>query len=427
MKDVLFDKLLEMVVHAYTTVPFYRELLGNRKIDLGQLLPDAFGELPLVDKSMIIGRETEMLSDVYKGYANSKKLSIQRTSGSSGHYLKVYWDVHDETRSLMGLWYRRKEYFGITPSDKYCYFYTTQYARNRLLEAKDVTVLSNGKAIGFCKNNMSSQRIDDIYAQMLRFEPKWIMMQPSIALLLSKRIAMKNFPPIPSIEYIELTGEYLTDQVRYEIEQAFQCTVANQYGCNEANSIASECNNKKMHVHASSVYVEVLREGKAVPFGEAGDIYITSLNNRAMPFIRYKIGERGILYAASECSCRCKDTILELINGRECELISTDGGEEITAYVFLKVVEYINEKVGNIILQFQVVQTDINQFTVKLVIKPSYMGWRETISDLFVDKLEEEALKNAKWEFVYREELLPDGETGKLAYFINEYKKKRQE
>ena len=55
------------------------------------------------------------------------------------------------------------------------------------------------------------------------------------------------------------------------------------------------------------------------------------------------------------------------------------------------------------------------------------MGWRETISDLFVDKLEEEALKNAKWEFVYREELLPDGETGKLAYFINEYKKKRQE
>ena len=156
MKDVLFDKLLEMVVHAYTTVPFYRELLGNRKIDLGQLLPDAFGELPLVDKSMIIGRETEMLSDVYKGYANSKKLSIQRTSGSSGHYLKVYWDVHDETRSLMGLWYRRKEYFGITPSDKYCYFYTTQYARNRLLEAKDVTVLSNGKAIGFCKNNITS-------------------------------------------------------------------------------------------------------------------------------------------------------------------------------------------------------------------------------------------------------------------------------
>lgn len=422
MENSIDSKLFKIVRHGYGTVPFYRELLQGTGMDLSSVTWEDFEKLPLVDKKMIINSNAEMLSDKYQGYADQKKLTIRRTSGSSGHYLKIYWDVFDNTRSLLGLWYRRKQFYHINPQDKFCYFYTTDYLMNKYVEPKEATVSFDNRSMGFSKRNMNSERIIDIYMRMLDFQPVWLMMQPSIALLFSNVIRKNKLPKIESLTYMELTGEYLTGTVREEIEAAFQCTVSNQYGCNEANSIASECPNKKLHLNSSNVYVEILKEGRAVPMGEEGDIYITTLENQAMPFIRYRIGEKGILHDSASCSCGCKDMVLELKNGRDGVPVTTENQEQIPSYIFIRPIEYINEKVGNIIKQFQIVQHDINQFTVKLVIKASYMNWKDTIKEVFLEELQEEALRNAQWEFVYTDELLPDDRTGKLAYFINECK-----
>lgn len=416
------EKLIKMVKHAYSTVPFYKKLIKDTNLVVSNLDRADFGKLPLIDKAMVSSSGLEMLSEKYNGYMDRKDLLIRRTSGSTGCYLKIYWNKYDDIRSMMGLWYRRKQIYGISTSDKYCYFYTTNYISNKFVEEQKYTVLIGEHSLGFSKQNLNSDRINMIYLKMVEFNPDWIIMQPSVALLFTTTIKKYNLPKLKNLKYIELTGEYLTALVRSEIQSVFQCNVVNQYGCMETNSIASDCRYGNLHIQSSNVFVEILQDGKEVSLGEEGELYITSLENYAMPFVRYKIGEKGMIHESKICKCGNKHPILQLMTGRECVSVITETLDRIPPYVFIRPIEYINEKVGNIIRQFQVIQKGINQFTVKLVLNSSYLNWKDTIKELFIKELKESLLENAQWEFEYTDMLFPCDKSGKLSYFINEYK-----
>ena len=49
--------------------------------------------------------------------------------------------------------------------------------------------------------------------------------------------------------------------------------------------------------------MEVVKDGRNVGFGEKGNVCVTGLNNRCMPFIRYDLGDVAILREGKECSC----------------------------------------------------------------------------------------------------------------------------
>ena len=87
------------------------------------------------------------------------------------------------------------------------------------------------------------------------------------------------------------------------MEAFFNCKVASQYGCYEVNSIAYECPFHKLHVMTENVYVEIVEDNQ---------ICITSKHNRVMPFVRYKVGDRGRLCTDKNCSCGSQEPILEL-------------------------------------------------------------------------------------------------------------------
>ena len=52
-----------------------------------------------------------------------------------------------------------------------------------------------------------------------------------------------------------------------------------------------------------NVYVEIVEDNQ---------ICITSKHNRVMPFVRYKVGDRGRLCTDKNCSCGSQEPILEL-------------------------------------------------------------------------------------------------------------------
>ena len=216
-----------------------------------------------------------------------------------------------------------------------------------------------------------------------------------------------------------MSGEYLFDNYKKQIEETFGVYTANQYGCNEANEIAYEFKCRNMHVIENNVIVEVLKDGKPV-INEEGDIYVTSLKNFAMPFIRYQTGDRGILITDHNCSCKNKAPILKVNSGRSSDFLLLENGEKMNSYVLANIVEYTNENMSSAIKQFQIIQTDINKFNVNLVVKSSYSGWKNAISECFLDNIQEEELKNAEWNFIFSDEICPDKNTGKFKYFINE-------
>jgi phenylacetate-CoA ligase len=65
--------------------------------------------------------------------------------------------------------------------------------------------------------------------------------------------------------------------------------------------------------------------GEPVLQGEAGEIVITHLDNRAMPFIRYRTGDVGRLLDA-RCACGRGLQVMDVVAGRRTDhLVATDG------------------------------------------------------------------------------------------------------
>jgi phenylacetate-CoA ligase len=246
----------------------------------------------------------------------------------------------------------------------------------------------------------------------LDFNPDWLELQPSIAYLLAQ-IAKENCFPIPSnLKYIELNGELLSNEYRQAIKEVFNIEPVNVYGTNETNIIAMEYDDKKLRIMEDNVIVEVIKDGKPI-IGEEGEIYVTSLSNYAMPFIRYRTGDIGIINHENSVD------VLDVISGRTIDFIILANGEKLNSYVLFGIIQYTNEYMQNAIKQFQIIQKDINEFDVILALKDGYKNWESAVKEKFIENINEEELKKANWNFNFADHILPDPKTGKTKYFIS--------
>lgn len=398
----------QMVKEAYEEVEVYRNKLNGRKLEWKNFDKD-FSELPLLEKNDILGHEGDMIPPRYIMDFYNEELLDTHTSGSTGKCLEVYWRAEDAKKSMYPLWFYRRKYYGIEPWDKKCQFYTVGQNENEDEDGK--RYVRNG--LDFSKANLTEERLVDIYKEMCSYEPAWLLLQPCIAELLCQVKEMHHLPKIETLRYIEMTGEMLHKNLRNRIKECFEVPIANQYGMNEMNSIAYECPNGNLHCIEQNVYVEILdKNGRRRLDGIDGDIYVTTKNNKVMPLIRYRTGDRGKLLP-NTCTCGMKGKILELQEGRENDWIQMKNGERRTAYIFVRVIEIVNEITDNAIKQYQILQKEYDQFEVKLVCR----SWNEEMKQLFVRLLQEE-IPYAQVEFQREDNLFPEG-TGKRRFFRN--------
>lgn len=409
-----------IVQHAYDHVEYYKEKYSSLGIDTKEIKTQQDIELlPFVSKNIVQGRHDSFVSDIHQKYPKSEMIEVRRTSGSTGKYLKIFWDRKDNIKSLIPLWLLRKKYHGITPNMKWVSFYSVCYDGNKIVNLVDKELDSNGKHLGFSKIGLTYERIRAIYNDILEFSPEWMLLQPSIAYCIAEVIKNEKLPLPKELKYIELNGEYVFDSQRKAIEDVFGIKTVNMYGCNEVNGIAYELPDGKFHIISDNVVVEVIKDGKSV-LDEEGDIYVTSLRNSAMPFIRYETGDRGIL-RETETNGK-KEQILELCSGRSSDYVLLENGEKLNSYVISNIVEYTNENMSTVIKQFRVVQTSVNKFEVEFVIRSDYSGWKDAVIESFMDNISEPSLKNAEWSFTWKDEIYPDPNTGKYKFFENKVK-----
>jgi phenylacetate-CoA ligase len=154
---------------------------------------------------------------------------------------------------------------------------------------------------------------------------------------------------------------------RRVIEEVLGCRVTNRYGCEEVSLIACECEHQGLHINADSVLVEVLRDGRPARPGEAGNVVVTDLTNRAMPLIRYQVGDVAV---ARERPCPCGRglPLLERIEGREADYVVTSRGELISGISLTE--NFALEVPG--IAQIQIVQHAVDRFEFRLVRGPDF-------------------------------------------------------
>ena len=152
--------------------------------------------------------------------------------------------------------------------------------------------------------------------------------------------------------------------MREKIERVFQCHVYNRYGSREVGDIACERPGYRgLWVAPWGNYVEIIdSEGRRVPDGDEGDIAITSLTNFAMPLVRYRIGDRGVLAPRQGAERARHGQVLEGVLGRSGDMFRGKSGQFIHGGYFMVMLFF-----RDWIRKYQVIQKDPSRVVFRIV------------------------------------------------------------
>ncbi|MET0759880.1 MAG: phenylacetate--CoA ligase family protein, partial [Flavobacterium sp.] len=179
--------------------------------------------------------------------------------------------------------------------------------------------------------------------------------------LQKKNIVLKDI--CPTLKVCMVTSEMLFEKDKVVLEQQFGIPIVNEYGASELDLIAFQNPNGEWQVNSETLYVEILDDDNNVlPYGKEGRIVITSLFNKAHPFIRYDIGDIGILDEKSTL----KKPILKKLIGRTNDVAILPSGKKSPGLTFYYVTKSIIEDDGNV-KEFVIKQTKIDTFEVEYV------------------------------------------------------------
>lgn len=334
--------------HAYETVPYYRaawKQAGVHPEDVKSLADlEAF---PILTKADIRRHERALVSSAF----DIAKLRVKRTSGSTGVPLTIYcdeaamqWKTACTIRSDEWSGYRLGQRVAkVWGNPEYRHFGLKGRLRNYLFD----------RAVYLDTLDLNDARIAEFAQTIRRHRPGLIFGHAHSLYLLACALKKSNILDIRPNGIIS-TAMLLHDWQRAAIQHVFGCKVTNRYGCEETSLIASECEEHcGLHVNADSIYTEVPADGK---------LLVTDLTNRAMPLIRYQIGD-VVVPSNRVCKCGRGMPMIDRVEGREADYVLTPAGRLISGIS-------LTENFALLIpgtAQVQIVQESLNELRIRLV------------------------------------------------------------
>jgi phenylacetate-CoA ligase len=308
----LQEKRLKYVVNfAYRNTVLYKEKFkkaGITPADIQTL--DDITKIPVTTKEEIkAGYPHE---SVAPGYTEQNCI-VEHTSGSSGNMLKVLYNP-DASERFRAIAFRDYLAQGVRPWHMFC-----------IMGRDPVEIERATKSILYRTCGILEGRPERELVEELRvIQPDIIGAHPSLLAAMAKVIEEKGYTLHPRL--LLLGGEVAYPHVREYIEKIFCCPTRDKYGAYEMLSIAWECTCQNMHINVDAAIVEVLRDGAPVAPGERGEIVATNLWNKAMPFIRYRLGDIGIP-SDETCACGRGLPLLQEIEGKFDDFIVLPSGD----------------------------------------------------------------------------------------------------
>jgi len=396
LEEQSYKGLERLLACAAEKTGYYQKLFSDRKAQGGIL---RLTDFPLLTQQAVQRECSSFLCDMYQRYPDIGYLQLKRGFGFSGIPLEVYWDTRDDMDSQAVLWSYRKERFQITAEDKCCVFKTAEYAGNKIMDDVPKRLSRDGKILSFSMLDLSPERLQWCLNAIHSFEPAWICVPSSVAWMLAEQLTADSQSLPPSLRYLELYGEMPYVQEESRLREVFQVQIGKVYATQAAGAVAVSCTHGNLHIFPENVAVEVIRDGRPV-MDEEGDIYITSLKNTAMPLIRLKTGDCGLLRSAP-CPCGQLQPTLHLTRRRECSFIYTSSGRRVSSFVLRSLAEYTNEEISRCLAYIQFWQKDSDHMDVVLSAKPAFSGWEKETARIYREKIQDQELREMKWNFTF--------------------------
>jgi phenylacetate-CoA ligase len=313
-----------MLSHAWENTEYCRERFGEAGISPEDIRSwEDWRKIPLLTKDDIrANRERMVARNVPK-----EKLLPKKTSGSTGVSLDFFIDDDsNQWKRACALqfdqwtgWRLGEKIGAIWGNPEYRKHGWRGYIRNLALER--YTYLDTLR--------MDEGAMVDFHQQCLRKKPTLLFGHAHSIYLFARFLEKRGLSGVRPKGIIS-TAMVLHDFERETIERVFGCKVTNRYGCEEVSLIACECREHRgLHTNCDTLVVEVIRNGGPAEVGETGAILVTDLTNRGMPFIRYKVGDAGVL-SDRTCPCGCTYPLIESLEGRIADYVVTPDGKYIS-------------------------------------------------------------------------------------------------
>jgi len=362
LKRNQFASLKEIVGHAYQTVPFYRETFDRIGLKPEDIRTDEdFNHVPPTTKGDIMSHFPERITAQGSDRTEWKYVA---SSGTTRQIIGIHdfrkanlnWAAGLRAHKLAGNHTIGKKWMEIPPHmcTNICGIDDTG-KRERLFSKKMLSLILEGnyKSLGQHLYQYFYGKRQDIYRRITlpsfglegtnipekdlltyieeirKYQPYTLEGLPLYLYAFAKYLIRKNVPP-PKVGVIKPFGGSMTPIMKETIQKAFRCEVYDTYGCSEMGFIACDCEKHEgLHLFMDLYHIEVSRNGKPVAPGELGKIYITDLQNRAMPWIKYDVGDVGRYFVKGH---GCGRTSIRLeVEGRIEDTLCNSKGEVFTS------------------------------------------------------------------------------------------------
>lgn len=360
--------LQNLLRDAYQNVPHYRALMTANGVTPEDIQsPSDLPRLPLTTKAALLkgGQASYLHSNL-----NPARSYDTGTSGSQGIPLAISFSRTEAFWRTAMLWRTMARYTRLTPP---------------------LTVADVGPISHHAGNSVASRtpllrllrlpatlpletQINDLSNE----RPTVVEGYPTCLELLGQVLAERG--PIPWRPRLVVSrGEVLHQETRAFLERVFHCPVADLYNCEEMGNVAWSCpeHANRWHINTDACIVEIVdANGIPLPPGVEGRILLTSLFGRAMPFLRYDIGDSAAMLPPAVCSCGARGPALTNLDGRDDDFLSLPDGRRIPPRLAATTVfNVFSAKASKLhmqpVRQFQIVQRGFETLRLRVVLSDS--------------------------------------------------------
>lgn len=387
-------RIEQLITYVKKNCEYYRSFFKTAKST--PTLPtivDSLNQFPIIDKSII--------RDNLPGFiCNQMRTSWRSTSGTTGTPFVFEKDRH-ASAYMDAMMFCAYSWHGIQPLSRQARIWGSSVDIKGKLMQKTKDLLLGRRRLSVFK--MDEHNCRRFFKLLLRHKPFYFYCYPNAMYQFALSLERQGLDGKRiGASVIICTGEVLFPHQKEKIEQITGCRVVNEYGSTENGIIAFECEYGAMHL-LPTVHVDIIDPDKE----GVGEIAVTELNSRSIPFIKYMLGDTGKILD-SGCKCKRPFEVIEIKEGRANDLIVCPGGKKVYAAILAYVLKghaaqfkAFQEKKDLINIHIVPETTNNSQFEKKIRQKlQNYLGREMNINFTTVDNIAPE-------------------NSGKLRYFVS--------
>ncbi|WP_088228425.1 phenylacetate--CoA ligase [Desulfosporosinus sp. FKB] len=317
MNQTQFDAIKKMLVKLSRVDGFYKKKFAGINLTAIQSQED-FEKLPFTDKGDL--REAYPLG--LQAVPDSEIVRIHSSSGTTGTPVIIPYTKKD-VADWAEIFKRCYETAGLTNLDRV--HITPGYG----LWTAGIGFQTGAELLGAMVIPMGPGNTDKQIQMMKDLKSTVLCATSSYALLLAEEITKRKVKDKIHLTKGIIGSERWGEKMRRRIANELGVQLYDIYGLTEiyGPGIAMSCDQEcGMHYWDDYFYFEIINHntGEPVPFGEIGELVITTLRKEGAPLIRYRTHDLT-RFIPGECACGLKYPRIDTLIGRTDDMVKVKG------------------------------------------------------------------------------------------------------